>query len=520
MSKEILHIYCRVSTKGQEIEGTSLEEQKRRGIQISKELGMGYKIYNEKGKSSNYEDFYGRPKIHDIMIGMDEGRIKHLYGWNQDRISRNDIFWNQFRTILIKQKITFYTDKGTYKFDNHNDKLIFTILSSLGEHENQIRKIRTTRGKFKRIKEGGWMGGPSPFGYKIEDKKLVEDKKQSRWVKFIYDQFNKGKSIRNIREELFLNGIKTNRGNERWSLGSIESILKNQHYEGRYKVTDHELGEEIECKCPQILDKDTILSTRKRLIQRGYSNRQKNSKQTHYYMLKGLVYCKECGSNYTGRYLNGKRRTYYCLKQQSHSTPHKHDNRYVHYDKFNDLIWNTTIETLMNSSIWRENQKTDILGKKRTRIEKTKSNKNKIRNIDLEIQDIENSILKLPEMTMMNGKMKTEYLKRSEVQLLRLNKERDLLESELVDFKKQNEWIDWMKIMEDRLNQKGEKTEEEKHQFLRTIIDRIDIKIIDKKNHLIDIHYLLPIVKDRYNNKKKRKTMDGNRILTLREQIT
>ena len=102
----------------------------------------------------------------------------------------------------------------------------------------------------------------------------------------------------------------------------------------------------------------------------------------------------------------------------------------------------------------------------------------------------------------MNWKMKTEYLKRSEVQLLKLKKDRDLLESELIDFKKQKEWIDWMKITQKRLSQKGERTEEEKHQFIRTIIDRIDVKIIDKKNHLINIHYLIPIVKERYINKK------------------
>ena len=42
--------------------------------------------------------------------------------------------------------------------------------------------------------------------------------------------------------------------------------------------------------------------------------------------------------------------------------------------------------------------------------------------------------------------MITEYLKRGEVQLLKLKKDRDLLESELIDFKKQKEWIDWMKI--------------------------------------------------------------------------
>ena len=117
-----LFIYTRVSTKVQE-KGTSLDEQKKVGLRVSRENDLKPKVYNEGGKSSNSENCLKRPKLQDIMIGIDKGQIKHLFSWNTDRISRDNIFWNQFKTILIKNGVTFYTKDGKYSFDNPEDQL-------------------------------------------------------------------------------------------------------------------------------------------------------------------------------------------------------------------------------------------------------------------------------------------------------------------------------------------------------------------------------------------------------------
>jgi hypothetical protein len=55
-----------------------LDEQKRIGVKISQDNDLKYEVHNEGGKSSNYETWENRPKIQDIMIGIEEGRIKHL----------------------------------------------------------------------------------------------------------------------------------------------------------------------------------------------------------------------------------------------------------------------------------------------------------------------------------------------------------------------------------------------------------------------------------------------------------
>ena len=56
MKKEKLHIYTRVSTRIQDTDGTSLDTQKKLGIEKSKQLGFTHKVWNEGGASSHHED--------------------------------------------------------------------------------------------------------------------------------------------------------------------------------------------------------------------------------------------------------------------------------------------------------------------------------------------------------------------------------------------------------------------------------------------------------------------------------
>tara|TARA_X000000950_G_scaffold92180_1_gene116061 strand:- start:83 stop:502 length:420 start_codon:yes stop_codon:yes gene_type:complete len=69
MKEQTLHIYTRVSTSIQEVEGTSLDNQKNLRIKKSHELGLEKKVWNEVGSL-----------IATIMVGYDghRGSINYL----------------------------------------------------------------------------------------------------------------------------------------------------------------------------------------------------------------------------------------------------------------------------------------------------------------------------------------------------------------------------------------------------------------------------------------------------------
>ena len=88
--KETLHIYTRVSTSNQ-LDGTSLDIQKEKGIKISKQLGMEYKIWNE-GHGSGFEEYSEfRPVFSRLLENIKDGKVKHFYVMDLSRLTRNEM---------------------------------------------------------------------------------------------------------------------------------------------------------------------------------------------------------------------------------------------------------------------------------------------------------------------------------------------------------------------------------------------------------------------------------------------
>ena len=82
--------------------------------------------------------------------------------------------------------------------------------------------------------------------------------KKSRHQDFSrFEDYLDGGSTTDIRDTLLKNGVRTRRGNTRFSLGSIRSILTNTHYNGSYVVHNKMSDEIITCSCPPILPPKT-----------------------------------------------------------------------------------------------------------------------------------------------------------------------------------------------------------------------------------------------------------------------
>ena len=90
-AENTLHIFTRVSTEIQAVEGTSLDTQEELGIEKAAEFGFDHKVWSEGGASSNYENLDNRPVLMSLLREVEAGKVKHLYVWNNDRLSRNEI---------------------------------------------------------------------------------------------------------------------------------------------------------------------------------------------------------------------------------------------------------------------------------------------------------------------------------------------------------------------------------------------------------------------------------------------
>ena len=217
--KETLHIYTRVSSSIQG-EGESLDTQKELGEKKAKELGMKHKLWKEGIASSKYEDFSNRPVLHQLLGQMRDGLVKHLYVYNNDRLSRNRETQHIIRKDLTDNQVRLYTKDGEFDLNNPQDEFVKGLLDGVAQYNNAITAERSRLGKIVRVKQGFWYGGPAPYGYQITDKKLAIHKEQSKWVKKMFRWYYDGKPIIWIKRQLDKNGVLAKRG-KLFSTGSI-----------------------------------------------------------------------------------------------------------------------------------------------------------------------------------------------------------------------------------------------------------------------------------------------------------
>jgi len=245
-------------------------------IAKARELGYEYQLWNEGGKSSKYEDLENRPVLRNLMLAIEDGQVTDLFVFNTDRLSRNQRTWGSIRWKLKEKKVRLHTPSGVIDLASPMDELIIGVLSEISQYDNALRSQRSQIGKLRKVKEGYWHGGPPPYGYRIENGKLVIDADECKWVTRMFQMSADGISTMKIKYELEINQIKTRRKSDTWSLGSIQKILHNMVYLGRYSYTDKKQKETVWCACPAIVDQrlwDRVEQQRLMVLERGQNNR-------------------------------------------------------------------------------------------------------------------------------------------------------------------------------------------------------------------------------------------------------
>jgi DNA invertase Pin-like site-specific DNA recombinase len=516
---EILHIYTRVSTISQEEEGTSLETQLETGIQRSEKLGMDYKIWNEGGQSSSKDDLANRPRLTELLQEMDEGNVNHLYVWNTDRLSRNLNTWGMIRFKLIKNDVTLHTPTGKQILSDPQTNMMLGILSEISQYDNQLRTERFRLGKLKRIKQGGWMGGPPPYGYKLEERRIVPDDYEKEWVKFIFEKYRDGCSIDEIRNELRQNGVPTRRGNAVWSHGSLDKLLTNTHYGGYYNFTDKKSEETVRSSCSPILLPSLIQAVHELKVNRAYgrlgSKRIKTSTQKYTYLLKDLLVCGHCGARYGGNYKQ-KQTSYYSCNQKTNkfktTYTDRHvecgSNRNIRIDKTDELVWNTVSDVLSASRTFKEQLKIKTVRDVKEECSSEadiKNIKRKLKKINVDIIETTNTIVNF-ETSKLVGKGD-----QSRVEKVIINLEKHLLDLEAEKEKLTNKLLqenkkDFVVAVLVELGKKykilnnlkqSNLTIEEKKNLLDSVIDKIIVTNTNTKEHELRIEFRLPYVGDK-----------------------
>ena len=512
-----LHIYCRVSTTEQKESGTSLETQKEIGIELSKKLTKGkYEMWDEGSQSSFKDDLVNRPILTKLLVEVDKGNVSQLYVWNTDRLSRNQKVWGLIRYKLKQHNVLLYvgSDPNPIDLSDPMDNLLVGILSEISQYDNYVRMERFRLGKIERVKNGQWFGGSPPFGYQIVDKRLKVHPYEMKWVKTIFENYVKGDSIDKIRNDLFVNGVKSRRGLINWNNGTIEKIFQNTHFEGWYEFKDKKSGQKFKCECPTEIPITLLNKVRKLREERSYrrgKGRMMGGNSKRDYLLKGLLECGYCGSRFGGRTVPSQYiEHYYCIRKETNYRDKrtykykecKKGRRSLKVEICDDVIWNKVIDVCENSFLFKEKEKLEILEKSNFDVDtkQIKKLESRIVSFDRELKNIEKNIIQLESDRILNKRTDKEVegiLKNVNLHRNQIIENKENTKGLIDGSKKDLQWVDWVKEFSSKIKTiRKERDLEIRKKFLNGIIDRIIVNYVDGNTHNLRVFFRIPYIND------------------------
>ena len=500
--ENVLHIYLRVSTDDQMQDGFGIDAQKKVGLEIAQRNGFDVEIHEEGAASSSKEGLSNRPVMGRLLVRVQEGEVKKIFAFNADRLSRNDVTSATIRFALKEQEVSLYHATGVVDFNNPTDKLLFGVMSEFASYENELRTSRFRRGRVEAVRRGRWHGGLTPFGYRVADHQLVEFKDESDWVRQMYQWYDEGKKIDQIRMELMSRGVRTRRGNDNWTYNGVRLILSNTTYDGTRTFTDSDVGEVVVATCPRLVD--PILSKRvKDKIAEIRLNAKPNAKK-YPTLLRDIMVCGNCGGRIGQRVVPSQHtRLYACKTSERRFREHPSKQvvcqaqdgsriRSARQDIADRIVWESVVGTLSTSSLYKEHFKQIKMGNfVDQNIGDEKSLRGKLKRLEKDLSSLRKIQTEQRILKEIGG---DDYADTVAKVILDKEAERAQVLVDLGTFRQEKKWIDWVGDFEHHIDRlvHGEWTVEDKQKFISGVIDKVSMICVDKTSHRFDIEFNLP----------------------------
>ena len=217
-----------------------------------------------------------------LVYALDRfGRNSIEIALNKQRLSKNNII-----LISATQRTSVNID-GSKNLDGI---LLENVLIGLSEYYSVELSQKVRRGQRESRRKGNFLGGRPPYGYRVENKKILIHEERAEVVRLIFDLYVSGKCVREILEELNKRGILYN-GKPIYQ-STLFKILKLEKYTGIYRYD----GEVYTDMYPQIVDTAVFQRVQRMMDKNKHGSSSRNTD----FLLKGKLFCGRCGMKING----------------------------------------------------------------------------------------------------------------------------------------------------------------------------------------------------------------------------
>ena len=282
-------IYARYSYQGQS--ETSIEGQLEICHRYAQE--HNYHIVNEyidRGISGRTDH---RPAFQKMITDSIKHNFSAVLVYQLDRFARN-----RYDSAIYKQKLRKNDVKVISAMEPISDDasgvLIEAVLEGMGEYYSIELAQKIRRGQKICIENGTTLGGQTPLGYKIENKRYVINTDTAPVVRKIFEMYLANATMADIIRYLNGQGIRTQKGNQ-YNKNSIRRILTNRKYIGCISYD----GEEYQNAVPVIVDEETFRQVQI-MMEKNKKAPARAKALDEQYILTTKLFCGECRAPMTG----------------------------------------------------------------------------------------------------------------------------------------------------------------------------------------------------------------------------
>ena len=313
--------YLRLSKEdGDKEESDSIISQKNIIANKIQELGNEFELvdfYVDDGYTGLNTN---RPSFQRMLGDAENGKINTIITKDLSRLSRNSFEANYYIELYFLEKniryISILDNVDTFIKNSNNDMIQFKTLMNDWYSKDISRKIKA--GVWARKEKGLFLSSRAPYGYeKQKDNKnqLIINEEQAKIVKLIFEKFDNGEKQADIARYLEENKcLAPSSYNDRGILrrciynwqSSVGKILRNKVYIGHteygkrinlsYKSEKVKNVPRDEWKIVKNTHEPIISEELFERVQRKLKVKGRTRSQKYEWLLNGIVYCKECGS--------------------------------------------------------------------------------------------------------------------------------------------------------------------------------------------------------------------------------
>lgn len=295
--------------------------------------------------TSAFKHIEKRVQFIKMIQDAEDGKFDGVVVYALDRFARTKTDHAIYQDKLRRCGVTLFS--ATEYINGGNESIIVSsVLEAFSEYYSVELSAKVRRGMNESANKCQVTGGTRTFGYRSENKKYIVDESEATWVKYIYEQYAGGTSIKAITDYLNASGVKTTTGRS-WTKSSLQRILHNKKYIGTYVYDTVEIPNGM----PRIISDDLFDKVQ---VRSGEAKNKSGAyKATTNYRLSLKLYCKKCGALMFGDSGTSKKGTVYHYYTCSNRKKHLCDTKSLPKDWIENLVIDNVRKILSPSVIDR-----------------------------------------------------------------------------------------------------------------------------------------------------------------------